>query len=906
MPTVRVQSWSTDASHTAHVTSRPPVANREPVLAHRASSLRAGVSLDAARFLIADPAAITEQLRLFVEELSGERRRDDGAEIASWKNSVPAIESARLTVFLIDDRQIILPADITGHPEITESAASVCPRDAVVLDLLGNKRCSSGAYINWLDAALGIPTAPRPHVPSAYPFDIVDSPHDLESRLRLCGGTWRTVAGLCWSHSDPAESGELLDNVRIPEFDFQPPWSGDHKKLCGARLYPPALCWPTERDWQCHVGNIYTAQSFEFDYVGVIFGEDLVVREGMWEAELDHHPRTDVRFYARGAWSRPARTRDCLQNSYRVLLTRGRKGCFVFFQDAETRCHFRAATGGRQPAHMTATPLWPARRWPVHPLGRSLTFSLIAMGRASVRPPLSRFVAGRKPQVKERTGHPLQTLAICRWVASSAGGPVKYLKQVDPTPEQVKIIEGPVYGLAIVRGAAGSGKTTSAALRLRKVIAGVAADREASGDDSPIRVLVLTFNRTLKGYIEQLALAEAKASKGTSKIKGKLTVDTFAGWARSLVGKLKVIDMSTRTDVLGAYWSKYATPAINGAFVAAEVDYALGRFGRDGLDDYLVKERVGRGAPTLQKATRQAIIDRVIEPYFKYLGAQNLVDWNDLADQVLALGQSPDYDIVIADEVQDFSAQQIRAIFARVKKQSSTTFVIDAAQSLYPRGIDWSEIEVVGKTRRYRLEINYRNTVQIARFAQPLLSGLKISADGTLPDWKNCRNKEIGRTPELIVGKFSEQMDYAIDYIKNSGEVDPDEDSVGFLLLRGGGVLSYTKTALKVAKIKACNLWRQKTWPPGDENVAYTTLHSAKGLEFDHVFILGFNGDWLSHGKNADDDDYQQLRRLLAMAITRAKKTVFIGYKPGQRSDLLDLFDPVTYIEVPLPVETAA
>jgi DNA helicase IV len=86
---------------------------------------------------------------------------------------------------------------------------------------------------------------------------------------------------------------------------------------------------------------------------------------------------------------------------------------------------------------------------------------------------------------------------------------VKYFKKVDPTPEQVKNIEGPVYGLTIVRGAAGSGKTTSAALRLRKVIAGVVADREASGDDSPMQVLVLTFNRTLKGYVEQLAIAEA-------------------------------------------------------------------------------------------------------------------------------------------------------------------------------------------------------------------------------------------------------------------------------------------------------------------------------------------------------------------------------------------------------------
>lgn len=480
---------------------------------------------------------------------------------------------------------------------------------------------------------------------------------------------------------------------------------------------------------------------------------------------------------------------------------------------------------------------------------------------------------------------------------------MKYLKKVDPTPEQVKIIEGPVYGITLVRGAAGSGKTTSAALRLRKVIAGVAADRERTGDGSPIRVLVLTFNRTLKGYVERLARAEAKAAK----VEVDLTVDTFAGWASSIIGASDVIDFSTRTDVLGAYWSKYQTPAINASFVAEEVDYVLGRFGRNGLDQYLVKERVGRGSPTLPRATRQAIIDHVIEPYFDYLDDNDLVDWNDLADGALALGESPHYDIIVADEVQDFSAQQIRAILARAKKKSSITFVIDAAQALYPRGVDWSEVGVaIGQTHRYRLEVNYRNTVQIARFVQPLLSGLKLSADGTLPDWKNCRNKEIGRTPELLVGKFSQQMDYAIEYIQSSGEVDLAEDTVGFLLLRGGGVLSYTKNALKAAKIKACNLWRQKTWPPGDENVAYTTLHSAKGLEFDHVFILGFNDEWLSHGKNADDDDYQQLRRLLAMAITRAKKTVFIGYKPGQRSDLLDFFDPATYIETKLPVKAAA
>jgi len=450
-----------------------------------------------------------------------------------------------------------------------------------------------------------------------------------------------------------------------------------------------------------------------------------------------------------------------------------------------------------------------------------------------------------------------------------------------------------------VRGAAGSGKTTSAALRLRKVLAGIGADRKTNIDVRPIRILVLTFNRTLKGYVEQLVRAEVNAASTNAE----LTIDTFAGWACSLSeGNLDVIEYAARADVVGAYWAKFATPVINSEFVAHEVDYVLGRFGRNDLDNYLTAERVGRGMPTLPRATRQTIIDRVIQPYFNYLGARRLMDWNDLADRVLSLGPSPTYDIVVADEVQDFSAQQLRAVFGHVREPNSVTFVIDTAQSLYPRGIEWPEVGVnIGRAQRFRLEMNYRNTVQIARFAQPLLTGLKVSADGTLPDWKNCRNKEIGRTPEIIVGKFSEQITYAIDFINESGEVDLAEDSVGILMLRGGEVLSYTKARLKAAKIKSCDLWRRKTWPGGSDNVGYTTLHSAKGLEFDHVFILGFNQEWLAHGKSAEDDDYQQLRRLLAMALTRAKKTVFIGYKPGQRSDLLDLFDSATYIERKLP-----
>lgn len=266
---------------------------------------------------------------------------DEAHRLRDRKQIKKAIESAMLSVFLIDDRQIILPGDIPGSRAITETAASLCPRKAVILDLTGEKRCGSEVYLRWIDAALGIHPISRPRVASSYRFEIVDSPHDLECKLRESGSDWRITAGVCWPRSSPTASGELVDDVAIPEFGFHRPWSGDHKKLLDSRLYRAALCWATEPEAQRYIGNVYTAQSFEFDYVGVIFGNDLVVRERRWIADLDRHPKTDVRFYSDGAaCKRPARSRDCLQNIYRVLLTRGRKGCFVFFQDAETRSHF--------------------------------------------------------------------------------------------------------------------------------------------------------------------------------------------------------------------------------------------------------------------------------------------------------------------------------------------------------------------------------------------------------------------------------------------------------------------------------------------------------------------------------------------------------------------------------------
>ena len=473
---------------------------------------------------------------------------------------------------------------------------------------------------------------------------------------------------------------------------------------------------------------------------------------------------------------------------------------------------------------------------------------------------------------------------------------MRVLASVAPTPEQLQILEADTYSTVIIRGSAGSGKTTAAALRCRKVLAGIAADRKLDNDSTRIRVAVLTFNRTLAGYIENFI--DEQVSQVHHPID--YTIDTFANWAFSLAGRATVIDEHVRLREISGMWGRAPVKTtLTGKFVADEVDYVLGRFGRDGLDDYIECDRVGRGKPTLGVARRESIIEHVITPYLTLLEERELIDWNDCAIRVLAEGDREDFDVVVADEVQDFTVQQVRAILARLKPDSSLTIVIDSAQSIYPKHIDWPEIgiDLATEAECYTLHNNYRNSPQIAQFVQPLLTGIRLSDDGTLPDYHNCRGDAGGRTPTLYSGTFSEQLAYTIAVIKQ--EADLSKETVGILTHGGDGPGKITE-ALTKAKLKHCNLQKRKEWPKGPENIGISTLHSAKGLEFDHVFILGFDTEHVGvYDDDVDDYRYRHLRMLLAMAITRAKRTVVIGYRERYKSGLLKLFDPNTYLSEP-------
>lgn len=79
-----------------------------------------------------------------------------------------------------------------------------------------------------------------------------------------------------------------------------------------------------------------------------------------------------------------------------------------------------------------------------------------------------------------------------------------------------------------------------------------------------------------------------------------------------------------------------------------------------------------------------------------------------------------------------------------------------------------------------------------------------------------------------------------------------------------------------------------------------STIHSAKGLEFDHVLMPGMNQQVTPHGVGDGDATLDRLRRLLAMGIGRARNSVIVGCKPGEESTLIRLLDPATYDRISL------
>ncbi len=260
------------------------------------------------------------------------------------RSGVPQIQellqASKVAVFLIDDNQVVRPNEI-GSAAYIRAEAEKRGSKTYEYQLEAQFRCQgSDAFVNWVNNTLGIERTA--HViwegDDRFDFRIVESPVALEAAIREKvkeGHTGRVVAGFCWEWSLPRPDGTLIDDVVIG--DYRRPWDAKPEAKRLAAGIPPAELWAYDPNGIDQIGCVYTAQGFEFDYVGVIFGPDLVYNfeaQG-WEGQ----PKRSADSVVKRA---KENFTDLVKNTYRVLLSRGMQGCYMYFMDKDTERFFKS------------------------------------------------------------------------------------------------------------------------------------------------------------------------------------------------------------------------------------------------------------------------------------------------------------------------------------------------------------------------------------------------------------------------------------------------------------------------------------------------------------------------------------------------------------------------------------
>lgn len=247
------------------------------------------------------------------------------------------IRAAKVSVFFIDDLQVVRPGEI-GSAEVIRDAARRQHASIYEHTLEAQFRCNgSDTFIRWVNNTLDIERTDVVLWEREDPFivDVVDTPDELDRIIRsrnADGETARLVAGFCWPWSDPTSDGHLISDVQLDGWAM--PWNAKDKAKRLAPGIPKSNFWANEPGGIDQVGCVYTAQGFEFDHVGVIWGRDLVhrAREG-WVAQAEYSEDSVVKRAQKDAQE----FKDLIAQTYRVLLTRGMKSCTMYFEDEETR-----------------------------------------------------------------------------------------------------------------------------------------------------------------------------------------------------------------------------------------------------------------------------------------------------------------------------------------------------------------------------------------------------------------------------------------------------------------------------------------------------------------------------------------------------------------------------------------
>ena len=255
------------------------------------------------------------------------------------ENQIKEIINASLcSIFFIDESQRVTLSDIGTVSEIVKWADEL-DSEVTQMELVSQFRCDgSDGYLAWLDDVLEIrQTANFDMKDIDYDIRIMDSPNEVRDLIIECNkasNQSRILAGYCWAWLKEGQNNSDVHDINIGDFEMS--WNLGNTST-----------FAIDENSVNEIGCIHTSQGLEFDYAGVIIGDDMRYENGHIVTDFTKRAKTDQslkgikKLYKENPEFALKEADEIIKNTYRTLMTRGMKGCYVYCTDKKLADHLR-------------------------------------------------------------------------------------------------------------------------------------------------------------------------------------------------------------------------------------------------------------------------------------------------------------------------------------------------------------------------------------------------------------------------------------------------------------------------------------------------------------------------------------------------------------------------------------